>query len=262
MTPFIFGSGPRRLYGVYSPPYAAGTRQRAAVLCYPWGHEYLRAHRSMRQLDRQLGSAGFHVLRFDYYGTGDSAGDMTDASLEGWEADIATAIDELKDTSAVTRVSLVGLRIGAALAANVAARRARDVDALVLWDPVVSGADYIAELNQSDRARGRFRSPPSRGSAAGGGREMLGFPLTDQFEADIRAIDLPARLAAVRARTAVIVSQPIPSHAALRSVFEGQDARSRTFERVEGEAAWISDPLFGAGAVPVNLLQRIVSWLA
>ena len=50
-----------------------GARQSAIVLCQPLGHGYLRAHRAFRNLAVSLASQGFHVLRFDYYGCGDSA---------------------------------------------------------------------------------------------------------------------------------------------------------------------------------------------
>ena len=66
------------------------------VLCYPWGSEYIHAHRALRQLATRLSMAGFHTLRFDYFGTGDSAGEMEDADLGVWEDDIETAIEELK----------------------------------------------------------------------------------------------------------------------------------------------------------------------
>ncbi len=47
---------------------------KSIVLCHPWGQEYLRAHRSMRQLGNLLAAAGHHVFRLDYFGTGDSGG--------------------------------------------------------------------------------------------------------------------------------------------------------------------------------------------
>ena len=94
------------------------------MLCYPWGQEYLRAHRSMRLLADMIAARGCDVLRFDYSGTGDSGGDATTASFVEWESDIETAIDELKDMAGVSRVSLVGLRLGATLAARVAEGRA------------------------------------------------------------------------------------------------------------------------------------------
>ena len=119
MTPFYFGMRQRRLFGIYEP--ARTSSAHAAVLCNPWGNEYIHAYRSLRQLALLLTIAGFHILRFDYYGTGNSAGDMIDADVQGWKADIETAMDELRHITDLQQVTLVGLRLGATLAAAVAA---------------------------------------------------------------------------------------------------------------------------------------------
>ena len=163
MNPFFFGAGSRRLFGIYTPPLATGTRERAVLLCNPWGQEYIRAHRSMRQLASMLAQAGLHVMRFDYYGTGDSAGESTAVRLEEWEADIETALEELVDISGVSRPSLLGLRLGASIAAAVAGRRRQRLDALVMWDPVVSGDEYVAELRQIDGEQSPVLPIPGRG---------------------------------------------------------------------------------------------------
>ena len=61
------------------------------------------------QLAKRLSGIGFHVLRFDYYGTGDSAGDADEGDLRQWHDDLSAAVDELKDTAAIQMVSLIGL---------------------------------------------------------------------------------------------------------------------------------------------------------
>lgn len=149
MTPFYFGAGGRRLFGAYHPAAFVSEASRAAVLCQPEGGEYLNAHRTMRQLAAKLAAGGFHTLRFDYFGTGDSAGDTIESDLDGWSADIETAIDEIRDIAATAKVTLIGLRLGALAAARAALRNARVVDTLVLWDPVASdtaGAAPMAEF--------------------------------------------------------------------------------------------------------------------
>ena len=136
MTPFYFGEGERRLFGLYDPAMGAGAR--AVVICPPWGPDHVAAHAPLRRLALKLAEAGHHVLRFDYFGVGDSAGDIEEGDLEGWREDIEMAIEEIKSIANVQRVCLAGLRLGATLAADVAASR-RDIDTLVLWDPVVRG---------------------------------------------------------------------------------------------------------------------------
>jgi pimeloyl-ACP methyl ester carboxylesterase len=131
------GSAQRRLFAIYEAA-APTQRTRAAVLCQPLGAEYTYAHRSMRHLAGRLAMSGFHTLRFDYFGTGDSAGTDSEMDLTGCEADVESAMEALAAIAGTTRVTLIGLRAGANIAAHVAARRAADVEALVLWDPIPS----------------------------------------------------------------------------------------------------------------------------
>ena len=112
MIPLHFGSASERLFGVYHAPTAGVVRSTGIVVCAPFGHEYIRAHRPLRQLAVELAGSGYHVLRFDYYGCGDSDGNGEDASLERWLHDIETAANELKDTAQLSRLCLVGLRLG------------------------------------------------------------------------------------------------------------------------------------------------------
>ena len=144
MQPFYFGTSQEQLFGVYHAPESAARRSSAVVMCQPIGHEYLRAHRAFRNLAASLAENGFHVLRFDYLGCGDSSAGGDRTTVQQCLTDLSAAIDELKDMSGATKVTLVGLRVGAALAALTAARR-RDVERVVLWDPVVDGAAYVAK---------------------------------------------------------------------------------------------------------------------
>ena len=116
MEPHYFGSSDRQLLGIYHPP-RGGARAHGVVLCPPAPQEYMRTHMVLRKLASTLAHDGFHVLRFDYYGTGDSSGGPRDGSLGEWCQNIVTAAADLKECSGVTKVSLLGLRLGATLAA-------------------------------------------------------------------------------------------------------------------------------------------------
>ena len=94
MQPFYFGSAERSLFGLYTPSRGRSHRDLGALLCYPMGAEYMRAHRAFRQLGTLLNRQGFHVLRFDYFGTGDSAGEGTEATVEQWLEDVDAEDEE------------------------------------------------------------------------------------------------------------------------------------------------------------------------
>jgi pimeloyl-ACP methyl ester carboxylesterase len=248
MNPIYFGSGKRRLFGMYTPARGAGARARAVVLCPPWGEEYLRAHRSLRQLASMFSAGGSHVLRFDYYGTGDSAGDMEEADIEGWMDDIGTAIEELKDTAGVAKVGLVGLRLGATLAATVAAKRARDVDAVGLWYPVPSGGTYVDELTR--RAA----------SAPGAEPAIEGFPLTERMARGLETLDLLAVAPQLGMRALVVLSAEGDASHPLRSALAGRTPGAMEVEQIGAEPTPVREQRLGVDAVPVKVLQRLVEW--
>lgn len=270
MTPIYFGERTRRLFGLYTPASAvpAGARARGVIICPPGGQEYLRAHRSMRQLAGMLAAAGWNVLRFDYFGTGDSAGEITDSEVSGWQDDIVTAIDELKDTAGLTRVALVGLRLGGTLAALTAAQR-KDVDMLVLWDPIVFGHEFLAEMSCNDgcppvrQFAGIDGWPPvPRAAEIGGGIEVLGFPITASQWQALEALDLLAYAARLPVRTLIAVSSELASHDLLSRTLRAVHGEAVMMERLDGFPVWVEDGAFRAGAIPIRMLRRIAEWLS
>lgn len=259
MLPLYFGSSSRRLFGLYSPAERKRSLPRAVVLCHPWGSEYERAHRSMRMLDSTLSAAGFDVLRFDYYGSGDSTGEASEVTLAGWESDIVAAVEEIKDTTGTSRVALVGLRLGATLAARVAARMPTCVRDLVLWDPVVFGDEYLEEMWHHELAAAAHVARPAD---VGGGHEMQGYPLTETLEREIRALNLIDLVPRLPARTLCITtSVEHGSHAALEGALAHRAAAPAPVEYIEASAAWLPQDSLGAGVVPVPVLHRIREWL-
>ena len=184
MVPLYFGTSSARLFGVYHPAESAQRRACGVVICPPFGHEYIRAHRLLRQLAAQLSRDGFHVLRFDYLGCGDSAGEPQVGSPSQWMADIATAIDELRDTSEVRRVCLIGLRLGATLAVRAAERR-DDVEAVVLWDPILDGGQHLEDLQVLQRSWLSDRPGSRKFAFQPQVSEVIGFPITDALRAEM-----------------------------------------------------------------------------
>lgn len=238
MNPLFIGTAQRRIFGIHEPPAIARGPVRAAVLCHPWNCEYTYAHRSMRQLASRLSMCGFHTLRFDYFGTGDSAGDASEADLTGWQSDLEAAIETVGDIADVTRVTLIGLRVGANVAASAALRNPSRTEALVLWDPIVSGAEYL--------------------------REPLMAPVVDELSAeaprllrDLQGIDLAPVIAALTVRTLFIVTQALASHESLSA---SRGTAPVLIEFVSASCPWIEDAST-TGALPTKVIQRVEEWL-
>ena len=145
MEAFFFGASEHYLFGAYHPPRGSLDRQEGILLCAPFGQEYMRSHKSFCYLAEGLASCGYHVMRFDYRGQGDSSGDLNGLRIQDWQEDICTAIRELQDVAMVNKITLMGLRLGATLLATMETLPTV-VSKVVLWDPIVDGAQYRMEL--------------------------------------------------------------------------------------------------------------------
>ena len=234
------------------------------LLCNPFGEEAARAHRIYRVLATQLERAGYACLRFDLSGTGDSAGASEDLSLAQWMRDLSAAAAELQAASGSPRVALMGLRMGATLAALAATRGVVRPRHLVLWDPVVVGASYLRELADQHRhylreemgEAGWDETARFRVSAEGYPSEALGTPISSALAAELAAIDLRKDAPDAELLT-VITTRDTPE---LGQLAQAIGARSSArWLSLPGSAAWNSDAALNAATVPMDIVQAIVS---
>jgi alpha/beta superfamily hydrolase len=228
MHPTFFGSSTRPLYGVLHAP-SGQARDTGVLLFYPGIQEYGTRHWAFRNLATALSARGFHVMRFDYRGTGDSAGEPEEGTVDAWVDDALVAYDELRDATGVGSTSFVGLRLGAVIAARVAAagRASRD---LVLWDPVVKGTRYLADLQRMDatqRLRLLHELQPPR-------EELGGFRFPRDVRASIEHVDLCRLEWPATARVATFLSEPSEDAEELDGALRAQGLRvTQTLVRSE-----------------------------
>jgi alpha-beta hydrolase superfamily lysophospholipase len=190
-VPLWFGPSSRPLFGWYHAPAPAKRRELSVVVCPPLGPEYFNSYRSLRHLADRLAEHGIPALRFDYDGTGNSAGQDEDSGRESaWIDSIHAAMARLRAESGIECIGLAGVRMGATLAAL--ATRDVDVSCLALWSPCVSGRDYVRELRAMD-----LMSASASGARVSPDLEAGGCVMTGETQRDIARIDL--RLAPPRA---------------------------------------------------------------
>lgn len=99
----------------------------------------------LRLLALKLSALGYYVMRFDYRGTGDSSGDFAAADMTLWAQDLLLALDELQALSNTSTSHIVAVR-AATLLLGGGIERSR-LAKLLLWDPCLKGADFLADLN-------------------------------------------------------------------------------------------------------------------
>jgi uncharacterized protein len=262
MQPFFFGSPQRRLFGAFHPPMAGAPRRRESVLlCAPFGQEAVRTHRLLRVLAER---DGFHVLRFDPFGSGDSAGGDEGLDLAGWQADIETAHDELMGRSPSDHWAVwVGLRLAAAPA--VRASRVAPGVRLVLVEPIVDGARYLRLLRERhvDSLETSFDivDPSWRRSLDKGDdvdiAEAMGFGLSGALKRELKALT-PTSLPVPAACEISVLAHPADAVASTWVSHQRSLGASVTLQTIAHDFDWNTEEAINTALVPGVLLQRLI----
>jgi alpha-beta hydrolase superfamily lysophospholipase len=231
---------------------APGVRPRdaIAVICPPVGPEYTRSHRSVRHLADAIAHSGIPAIRFDYHGTGDSPGsDRDPGRVPAWRSDVEAAIVHARALGR-SRVALVGVRLGATLAAL--ASQSQAVDDLVLWNAVMSGRAWVREI------RVMASTAESVASSHEGDLEGAGFALSGETVRALEALDLGSS----RPRTARILAVHREEARADPAVERWLQAAGlpHTALAAKGWADMVADHQFTQ--VPLEAIDAIASWLA
>jgi pimeloyl-ACP methyl ester carboxylesterase len=244
-----FGLPDRSLLGWWTRP-KIGTQRSGAVILPAIGYEYNSAHRTLRTLAERLADRGHGVLRIDYDGVGDSAGDRwDDARVDAWRRSVANAVDELRALGA-EKVTLIGVRLGATLAlAEAAGVRA---DAVVAWAPVLQGRRFMRELRMLGLVVPSATPQP---------RETIVYAGT-VFSPDtgvaLGKIDLEKLPEKPASRVLVIARPDHPCEKLLARLHElGTDA---TQQVLEGSETALDVPA-EVSSVPTAIVDAILSWV-
>lgn len=251
-TPIVFDAAGSWCFGWWHR--AEGRARRAGVvLCRPLGYEALCTYQTYGALAATLARSGFDVLRFDYQGTGDSAGSDADPDRVGaWVASIVAAARELRRISGVDTLSLFGVRMGATLAVE-AARQLGGVHGLVLWAPCATGRAFVREL----RAASAGSVQPPAGSQAGD-LEALGFLYTAQTLHDLHTLDAVHVESPPAPRALVVLRDDIPGEGPLPAAWRERGVEVTTLP-LPGYARMMVEP--HKGVVEQDSLEAIAQWL-
>ncbi|HMI88277.1 MAG TPA: alpha/beta fold hydrolase [Polyangiaceae bacterium] len=257
-SPIVFASPRGQLAGfhhVARPPFARAT---TVVLCPPVGYDAMLVHRTYRHLAERLSALGFHVLRFDYHGTGDSSGRQEDSGrVAAWMASIDAAIDYLGARTGIRRTCLFGVRTGALLAAAVADRR-DDVSTLVLWAPGQSGRSYVREFRAFTAVK---ETPsPSNGAPAQKDEVVAGYLFSAETLDALSHINLlSAEFAGVK-RALVLARDDLPGAEPRLVAHLTAKGVQAEHPSVAGYAGMMRDAEFST--LPDAALGYMVDWLA
>jgi len=131
---------------IYSSYYEPRSKllNKGIIIVPPIGHERLRCYRECVNLARCLATQGYHVLRFDYRGEGESSESFECTDLATHRQDIDHAIEVLGAQGKIEAYCLIGFRLGAVLAMMSSSKM--HIDRVVLCDPVLNIKSYVRSL--------------------------------------------------------------------------------------------------------------------
>lgn len=249
------------LYGVYEEPTTVAATDIGVLMCYPLGHEYMRSHFAFRRIASMLAKQGIHSMRFDYYGTGDSSGESREMSISRIFEDIRIAVEEFTEISRVTHVSLLGLRFGG-LAAGLFPAGKMKIDSVILWDPVVEGAAYLAEMRalHSELSNHPFYVP--RGFCdpleENGKEELIGYRYPTDFLKELSTMSSLEVSACSADNVYIYGSEERPFYQSLRDHFQKHN-KLRDYQVIRDAGDWSDLLQADQRLMPSGIPQAILS---
>ena len=269
MSPIQFGDEERTLFGVYHHPEPVRAGGLGVVICTPFGHEAIRSYRLFRVLAERLARAGSHVLRFNYYGTGDSGGDDADGDLLGWARDVRSAHRELVRRAAPERIVWIGARLGASVALKAAQdHTSATPPGLLVFDPVIDGAPYLESMRElhvdalefsysvtNPAWRHRLEQDPTAYID-----ESIGFAISSVLRDQLALLNAASLATAPGSRVKVIAS---PNDEPVQRWVRGLRVAQVDVEAIalDHGLVWTSDDSLNSALVPAEALQALLAAL-
>ncbi|HEX5505168.1 MAG TPA: alpha/beta fold hydrolase [Thermomicrobiales bacterium] len=135
--------------------FHAAPGERVVIFCHGFLGSKLGPRRCFVRLARQLQERDVCTLRFDQYGSGDSAGDFFDSSFDEWITTTKALVRRYREDG--YRVALLGQSMGGATVLAVAGDLGAEVASVVAWapdpsvDPLQPGDAWSEEEGQRVR---------------------------------------------------------------------------------------------------------------
>lgn len=233
-----FGPAGAPLFGWLHRPPRDSASDMGLVICNPFGFEEVCAHRSLKSIADAAAADGVTSLRFDYAGCGNSCGDdFEPGRLRAWVQSVHEAVELLKQIAGLDHVCLLGLRLGAAVAALAAVERT-DVRGFIAIAPVVGGRAYLRELRALDAVKRQVRTHAESG---GDLLESAGFLMTDETSRSVASVDLHALPRAPADRVLIVERDDLPATDRWAGTLERLGAAT-TVVRWAGYVGMMDDP--------------------
>lgn len=202
-------AGPGRTVGLLREPLGP-RRAQGWIILHSFADEFVYLNRAEVALARRLAAAGFPTLMFHCQGYGDSEHIDLTPRFSTQVSDSEDVIDQFPTLADVATIGVIGMRLGATVAARVAERT--NVASLAMVAPIVRGDRYVRDLLRTQTFVHLAAGTEETGSLdhlrgtldSTGFVNVRGFSLERDVLAEIQSIDLREDLTKLDARVLLV----------------------------------------------------------
>lgn len=153
----FLGPPGRRIFVLLREPGEAPEGGGSVLVVPPFGEEMNKSRRMIAETSQRLCEAGMAVVWPDLFGTGDSEGEFSDATVDRWLEDLGSTCRHAEECGRPVR-AILAVRLGGALAvAGLRTGAVPPVAASVWWQPVLDGRRHLAQFLRLRVAAGSMR---------------------------------------------------------------------------------------------------------
>jgi len=177
------------LRGMLHVPECCDKKVPIVLIFHGFTGNKMEPHFIFVKLSRLLEKNGIASVRFDFGGSGESDGDFINMTLSGELQDANNILDYAKTLDFVdtSRIGIVGLSMGGAVAGMLAGERKEDIRTVCLWAPAG---------NMREKVLSQYSEPNITMLEKFGYVDLGGLLLGKNFVEDIKSIDIVGKSAA------------------------------------------------------------------
>ena len=224
----------------------------AVIIISPFGPEYMHCSRSVKILADHIAATGFHCVRYDPPGMGNSSADLEDENIWlKWLEAPQSLTQHLNNKFNIKNIILLGLRSGCLVMSELL--KSSEYAASIFWYPHTRGSHYIRGIQLLDSVLYENDKVQTGGTLDGGG-----YPITESLQTEIKKINLLKQDFAGINKTLVINDKETTSKSKLNEHLLNNDINTESIY-LEGLDAMIKQ--VALSKVPFNNIDTICSWL-
>lgn len=198
MQPQFIDSNGQSIFTIYFQVPEHVKHVKTLLVVPPFAEEMNKSRKMLSDFARIASAMGVAVLLVDLYGTGDSEGELEQATWQQWHQDVVSCLAWLRLNNPNVDIGLLGLRLGATLAVDIFCKNeALDISDVVLWQPVINGKQFVRQFLRLRLAASVVGNGTKESAAQlqhilaeNGTLEVAGYMLNSQLIKDIEAINL------------------------------------------------------------------------